>query len=164
MEKPRPRGRGRRRTPRDRGLRFRRRRRRQASRRPGRPLHTDKACTLYHYPYVGFGAAIDGPIDAMGSAPKAIATIGPKEKACAGLFLYRGSERTIAVEAVSIGYQDRALNSNEESSMLDVALSKENRIPQCGDQCPGHLLEPRSPRGRGLPVQAGKQLTCILRA
>lgn len=86
---------------------------------------TDKACTLYHYPYVGFGAAIDGPIDAMGSAPKAIATIGPKEKAYAGLFLYRGSERTIAVEAVSIGHQDRALNSNKESSMLDVALSKE---------------------------------------
>ncbi len=86
---------------------------------------TDKTCTLYHYPYIGFGAVIEGPIDAMGSAPRAIATIGPKEKAYAGLFLFRGSEPTVAVEAVSIGYQDRALNSNRESSMLDVALSKE---------------------------------------
>ncbi|MFI8342579.1 DUF4232 domain-containing protein [Streptomyces sp. NPDC085639] len=86
---------------------------------------TDKTCTLYHYPYIGFGAVIEGPIDAMGSAPRAIATIGPKEKAYAGLFLFRGSEPTVAVEAVSIGYQDRALNSNKESAMLDVALSKE---------------------------------------
>ncbi|WP_106983128.1 DUF4232 domain-containing protein [Streptomyces sp. NRRL S-237] len=86
---------------------------------------TDKTCTLYHYPYIGFGAVIDGPLAPMGSAPKAIATIGPKEKAYAGLFLYRGSEKTVPVEAVSIGYQDRALNSNKESAMLDVALSKE---------------------------------------
>ncbi|MER6257104.1 DUF4232 domain-containing protein [Streptomyces sp. NPDC001584] len=86
---------------------------------------TDKPCTLYHYPYIGFGAVIDGPLDPMGSAPQAIATIGPKEKAYAGLFLFRGSERTVAVEAVSIGYQDRALHSNKESAMLDVALSKE---------------------------------------
>ncbi|MFF4449864.1 DUF4232 domain-containing protein [Streptomyces sp. NPDC001502] len=86
---------------------------------------TDKPCTLYHYPYIGFGAVIDGPLDPMGSAPQAVATIGPKEKAYAGLFLFRGSQRTVAVEAVSIGYQDRALHSNKESAMLDVALSKE---------------------------------------
>ncbi|MGW3327610.1 hypothetical protein [Streptomyces virginiae] len=61
----------------------------------------------------------------MGSAPKTIATIGPKEKAYAGLFLYRDSEKTVPVEAVSIGYQDRALDSNKESAMLDVALSEE---------------------------------------
>ncbi|CAM5389675.1 hypothetical protein [Streptomyces avidinii] len=71
------------------------------------------------------GAVIDGPIDAMGPAPQAVATIGPKEKAYAGLFLFRGSEPTVSIDAVSIGYQDRALNSNRESSMLDVALSKE---------------------------------------
>ncbi|MFI7358729.1 DUF4232 domain-containing protein [Streptomyces avidinii] len=86
---------------------------------------TDKTCTLYHYPYIGFGAVVDGPIDAMGPAPQAVATIGPKEKAYAGLFLFRGSEPTVSIDAVSIGYQDRALNSNRESSMLDVALSKE---------------------------------------
>ncbi|WP_158820902.1 MULTISPECIES: DUF4232 domain-containing protein [unclassified Streptomyces] len=86
---------------------------------------TDKTCTLYHYPYIGFGAVIDGPLEPTGSAPRAIATIGPKEKAYTGLFLYRGSEETVPVEAVSIGYQDRALGSNKESAMLDVALSKE---------------------------------------
>ncbi|MFG2774057.1 DUF4232 domain-containing protein [Streptomyces sp. NPDC048350] len=80
-----------------------------------------KACTLYHYPYVGFGAEIEGPIEMMGSRPRAIATIGPKEKAYAGVFLFRGSERTVAVEALSIGYQDRALNSNRDVAMLDIA-------------------------------------------
>ncbi|MGW6564314.1 DUF4232 domain-containing protein [Streptomyces sp. NPDC054975] len=86
---------------------------------------TDKACTLYHYPRIGFGAHIEGPLPAMGPKPKALATIGPKQKAYAGLFLYRGSEKTIAVEAVSIGYQDRVLGTNDDVAMLDVAFSKE---------------------------------------
>ncbi|MFG2642391.1 DUF4232 domain-containing protein [Streptomyces sp. NPDC048370] len=86
---------------------------------------TDKACTLYHYPRIGFGAKIDGPIPAMGPKPKAIATIGPKQKAYAGLFLFRGGEQTVAVEAVSIGYQDRALGSNDDVAMLDVSFPKE---------------------------------------
>ncbi len=88
---------------------------------------TDKACTLYHYPYVGFGIDIEGPISAVDSTkPKAVATIGPKEKAYAGLFLYRGNEQTVAsFDSLHIGYQDRAFNSNRDVASLDVALSKE---------------------------------------
>ncbi|MFF9016428.1 DUF4232 domain-containing protein [Streptomyces sp. NPDC014870] len=86
---------------------------------------TDTPCTLYHYPRIGFGATIDGPIPAMGSKPKAIVTIGPKQKAYAGLFLFRGGQRTVAVEAVSIGYQDRAPGSNADVAMLDVPFPKE---------------------------------------
>ncbi|MBT2407539.1 DUF4232 domain-containing protein [Streptomyces sp. ISL-87] len=86
---------------------------------------SDKACTLYHYPYVGFGADIEGPVSPMESKPQAIATIRPKERAYAGLFLFRGSEKTVAVEALSIGYQDRALNSNRDVAMLDISLSDE---------------------------------------
>ncbi|MEU6988700.1 DUF4232 domain-containing protein, partial [Streptomyces sp. NPDC046324] len=59
-----------------------------------------KACTLYHYPYVGFGAEIEGPIDVMGSGHRPIAAIGPKEKAYAGVFLFRGSGRTVGGGAV----------------------------------------------------------------
>lgn len=86
---------------------------------------TGKACTLYHYPYVGFGAEIAGPIEAMGARPRAIATIGPKEKAYAGVFLFRGGEKTVTVEALSIGYQDRAPDSNGDVAMLDISPSDE---------------------------------------
>ncbi|MFD0142617.1 MULTISPECIES: DUF4232 domain-containing protein [unclassified Streptomyces] len=86
---------------------------------------TGKACTLYHYPYVGFGAEIDGPIEAMGARPRAIATIGPKEKAYAGVYLFRGGEKTVAAEALSIGYQDRAPDSNGDVAMLDISPSDE---------------------------------------
>ncbi|MEU9703530.1 DUF4232 domain-containing protein [Streptomyces sp. NPDC047981] len=86
---------------------------------------TDTPCTLYHHPRIGFGATIDGPIPAMGSKPKAIVTIGPKQKAYAGLFLFRGGQRTVAVEAVSIGYQDRAPGSNADVAMLDVSFPRE---------------------------------------
>ncbi|MCX5197382.1 DUF4232 domain-containing protein [Streptomyces sp. NBC_00249] len=83
---------------------------------------SDKACTLYHYPYVGFGAAIAGPVAPMDSKPQAVATIGPKEKAYAGLFLFRGGQRTVTVEQVSLGYQDRAFNSNKDVAWLDHGL------------------------------------------
>ncbi|QES48766.1 hypothetical protein DEJ50_13990 [Streptomyces venezuelae] len=86
---------------------------------------TDKPCTLYHYPYVGFGAEMDGPIGAMKGRPKADATIGPKGKAYAGVFLFRGGEKTTAFKSFSLGYQDRAPNSNRDVASLDIALSKE---------------------------------------
>ncbi|MGW2018610.1 DUF4232 domain-containing protein [Streptomyces sp. NPDC001927] len=86
---------------------------------------TDKPCTLYHYPRIGFGATIDGPIPPTGPKAKAIATIGPKQKAYAGLVLFKGGEQTVAVEAVSIGYQDRVLGSNDDVAMLDVSFPKE---------------------------------------
>ncbi|MDT9688989.1 DUF4232 domain-containing protein [Streptomyces sp. P9(2023)] len=84
---------------------------------------TDKPCTLYHYPYVGLGPDIEGPIAPMGPNPRALATIGPKEKAYAGVFLFRGGERTTAFESFSLGYQDRAFNSNRDVASLDIALS-----------------------------------------
>lgn len=86
---------------------------------------TGKACTLYHYPRVGFGATIEGPLAAVGPEPQAIATIGPKEKAYAGLFVFRPGEATVTVTAVSLGYQDRALDSNRDVAMLDHAVPKE---------------------------------------
>lgn len=86
---------------------------------------TDKACTLYHYPRVGFGATIEGPLPTVGPKAQAIATIGPKEKAYAGLFVFRPGEDTVTVTAVSMGYQDRAFDSNRDVGMLDHAVPKD---------------------------------------
>ncbi|MCX5378714.1 DUF4232 domain-containing protein [Streptomyces sp. NBC_00091] len=86
---------------------------------------SDKPCTLYHYPYVRFGADAGEPVAAMGSEPKAIATIGPKEKGYAGVFLFRGGQETFTVTSFALGYQDRALNSNRDVASLDISLSGE---------------------------------------
>ncbi|WP_030723540.1 DUF4232 domain-containing protein [Streptomyces sp. NRRL F-2580] len=86
---------------------------------------TDKACTLYHYPYVRFGTDIGAPYGAAESNPRAIATIGPKEKAYAGVFLFKAGQQTWTATSFSLGYQDRALNSNKEVAPLDIRLSDE---------------------------------------
>ncbi|MGW0390501.1 DUF4232 domain-containing protein [Streptomyces sp. NPDC003042] len=86
---------------------------------------TDKACTLYHYPYVRFGTDIGAPVGPMESKPRAIATIGPKEKAYAGLFVFRAGQETRTVTSISLGYQDRAPNSNRDVAPLDIRLSDE---------------------------------------
>ncbi|MER7760549.1 DUF4232 domain-containing protein [Streptomyces sp. NPDC097619] len=86
---------------------------------------TDKPCTLYHHPYVGFGAVIEGPLPVAGPRPRAIATIGPRQKAYAGVFLFEGGEKTVAVEAISLGYQDHAFGSNKDVGWLDSAFPKE---------------------------------------
>ncbi|MFE6910020.1 DUF4232 domain-containing protein [Streptomyces erythrochromogenes] len=86
---------------------------------------TDKACTLYHYPYVRFGTDIGDPIAPAGSAPRAVATIGPKEKAYAGVFVFRAGQRTRTVTSISLGYQDRAPGSNRDVASLDIRLSDE---------------------------------------
>ncbi|MFI1279195.1 DUF4232 domain-containing protein [Streptomyces sp. NPDC020858] len=86
---------------------------------------TDKACTLYHYPYVRFGTDIGAPVSPMESKPRAIATIGPKEKAYAGLFVFRAGQKTTTVTSFSLGYQDRAPNSNTDVAPLDIRLSDE---------------------------------------
>ncbi|MEU9718539.1 DUF4232 domain-containing protein [Streptomyces sp. NPDC047976] len=80
-------------------------------------------CTLYHYPYVGFGTVVAGPLPPLGSAPRAVATLQPKEKAYAGVYLFRGGEQTVAVTALSMGYQDRAPGSNKDSAWLEQGLS-----------------------------------------
>ncbi|WP_405943090.1 DUF4232 domain-containing protein [Streptomyces sp. NBC_00207] len=86
---------------------------------------TDKACTLYHYPYVRFGTGIGAPVGATESKPRAVATIGPKEKAYAGVFVFRAGQQTRTVTSFSLGYQDRALDSNRDVAPLDIRLSDE---------------------------------------
>ncbi|MFE9933853.1 DUF4232 domain-containing protein [Streptomyces sp. NPDC005533] len=86
---------------------------------------TDKPCTLYHYPYVRFGTDIGAPFGKAESKPRAIATIGPKEKAYAGVFLFTAGQQTWTATSFSLGYQDRALNSNKEVAPLDIRLSAE---------------------------------------
>ncbi|MFJ6759372.1 DUF4232 domain-containing protein [Streptomyces sp. NPDC091273] len=86
---------------------------------------TDKACTLYHYPYVRFGTGIGAPVGAMESKPRAVATIGPKEKAYAGVFVFRAGQQTRTVTSFSLGYQDRAPDSNRDVAPLDIRLSDE---------------------------------------
>lgn len=81
------------------------------------------ACTLYHYPYVGFGTVVEGPLPALGPAPRAVATLQPKEKAYAGVYMFRGGEQTVAVTALSMGYQDRAPGSNKDSAWLEQGLA-----------------------------------------
>ncbi|MEU9165336.1 DUF4232 domain-containing protein [Streptomyces sp. NPDC048424] len=86
---------------------------------------TDKACTLYHYPYVRFGTDIGAPLSPTESKPRAIATIGPKEKAYAGVFVFKAGQQTRTVTSFSLGYQDSALNSNKDVAPLDISLSDE---------------------------------------
>lgn len=86
---------------------------------------TDKACALYHYPYVRFGTDIGGPIAPTDSKPQAVATIGPKEKAYAGVFVFRAGQQTRTVTSFSLGYQDRAPGSNRDVASLDIRLSDE---------------------------------------
>ncbi|MFD7257750.1 DUF4232 domain-containing protein [Streptomyces sp. NPDC059874] len=86
---------------------------------------TDKPCTLYHYPYVRFGVDMEDPIGPMESKPKAIATIGPKEKAYAGVFVFRAGQQTKTVTSFALGYQDRALNSNRDVGSFDIRLADE---------------------------------------
>ncbi|MFE9463331.1 DUF4232 domain-containing protein [Streptomyces virginiae] len=86
---------------------------------------TDKACTLYHYPYVRFGTDIGDAVAPTESKPRAAATIGPKEKAYAGVFVFRAGQQTRTVTSFSLGYQDRAPDSNREVAPLDIRLSAE---------------------------------------
>ncbi|MEV6247248.1 DUF4232 domain-containing protein [Streptomyces sp. NPDC051742] len=84
---------------------------------------TDKPCTLYHYPFVYFGQDNDNPLGPMESKPTAVATIGPKEKAYAGMKLFLGGEKTTTYTSFGLGYHDP--NSNNDGSPVDVSLSGE---------------------------------------
>ncbi|MFC9293000.1 DUF4232 domain-containing protein [Streptomyces sp. NPDC057011] len=86
---------------------------------------TDKPCTLYHYPYVRFGTDTRDPVSPLDSKPRAVATIGPKQKAYAGVSVFRAGQETRTVTSFSLGYQDRALNSNRDVAPLDIRLSDE---------------------------------------
>jgi hypothetical protein len=84
---------------------------------------SDKPCTLYHYPYVSFGADIENPLSPMESKPQVIATIKPKGKAYAGLLLFRPDEKTNTFKSFALGYQDRVPNSGGDAAPLDIAFS-----------------------------------------
>lgn len=84
---------------------------------------TDKPCTLYHYPFVYFGQDNDSPLGPMESKPTAIAVIGPKEKAYAGVKLFLGGEKTTTYTSFGLGYHDP--NNNNDGSPVDVSLSGE---------------------------------------
>ncbi|MFF0740732.1 DUF4232 domain-containing protein [Streptomyces sp. NPDC004111] len=61
----------------------------------------DKPCTLYAYPNVVLNT-VARDVGPMESTPRATATIGPKQKGYAGLFLFRGGDPTDNVSAASI--------------------------------------------------------------
>ncbi|GGV07523.1 hypothetical protein GCM10010275_54670 [Streptomyces litmocidini] len=93
---------------------------------------TDKPCTLHHYPFITFGQDTDGPLPPMESPAKALATIGPKEKAYAGVKLFLGGERTKTYESFGIAYQDP--ESGDAGSPIDVALSDDVQFVTVGQK------------------------------
>ncbi len=93
---------------------------------------TDKPCTLYHYPFITFGQDTDSPLQPMESPAKAVATIGPKEKAYAGVKLFLGGEKTKTYESFGIAYHDP--DSNDDGSPVDVALSDEVQFVTVGQK------------------------------
>ncbi|WP_052499356.1 DUF4232 domain-containing protein [Streptomyces vietnamensis] len=91
---------------------------------------TDKPCTLYHYPFITFGQDVDNPLTPMESPAKAVATIGPKEKAYAGVKLFLGGEKTKTYTSFGIAYQDPS--SNNDGSPVDVAFSDDVQFVTVG--------------------------------
>lgn len=93
---------------------------------------TDKPCTLYNYPFITFGQDVDSPLQPMESQPKALATIGPKQKAYAGVKLFLGGEKTDTYESFGLAYADPS--SNNDGSPIDVALSDEVQFVNVGQK------------------------------
>ncbi|MEJ8646373.1 DUF4232 domain-containing protein [Streptomyces sp. MS1.HAVA.3] len=116
---------------------------------------TDKACTLYPYPYVRFGTDIGAPVSPMESKPRAIATIGPKEKAYAGLFVFRAGQKTTTVTSFSLGYQDRA----------PTATRRWRRSTSgCRTRSSPSLSAPTPGSRTGTPISARSRTSCSGRA
>ncbi|MFE5719525.1 hypothetical protein [Streptomyces erythrochromogenes] len=51
--------------------------------------------------------------------------LGPKEKAYAGVLVFRDGRQTRTVTSFSLGHQDRAPGSNRDVASLDIRLSDE---------------------------------------
>ncbi|MEU7281577.1 DUF4232 domain-containing protein [Streptomyces sp. NPDC045431] len=71
----------------------------------------DRPCTLYHHPTVTFENDSLPPVVPMESPTRGLATIGPKQKAYAGLLLYRVEEKVATVETLTVGFQGRVPNT-----------------------------------------------------
>ncbi|MER5206258.1 DUF4232 domain-containing protein [Streptomyces sp. NPDC002825] len=93
---------------------------------------TDKACTLYFYPFIYFGQETENPLSPMESQPTAVATIGPKQKAYAGVKLFLGGEKTKTYESFGIAYQDPS--NNNDSAPIDVAFSQDVQFVTVGQK------------------------------
>ncbi|MBB4985058.1 DUF4232 domain-containing protein [Streptomyces nymphaeiformis] len=92
---------------------------------------TDKPCTLYNYPFITFGQNTDSPLTPMESPAKAIATIGPKQKAYAGVKLFLGGEKTSGgYKSFGIAYADPS--NSEDGSPIDVEFSDEVQFVNVG--------------------------------
>ncbi|MEU0401328.1 DUF4232 domain-containing protein [Streptomyces sp. NPDC006197] len=92
---------------------------------------TDKPCTLYNYPFITFGQDTDSPLTPMESPAKAVATIGPKEKAYAGVKLFLGGEKTSGgYTSFGIAYADPS--SSGDGSPIDVEFSDEVQFVNVG--------------------------------
>ncbi|MFD3661025.1 DUF4232 domain-containing protein [Streptomyces sp. NPDC058659] len=92
--------------------------------------NSDKPCTLYHYPFVYFGQETENPLGPMESKPTAIATIGPKEKAYAGMKLFLGGEKTVTYESFGLALANP--KQTEQGAALDIALSDEVKFVTVG--------------------------------
>ncbi|MEU7390681.1 DUF4232 domain-containing protein [Streptomyces tanashiensis] len=91
---------------------------------------TDTPCTLYAYPFLYFGQETENPLPPMESPPKAVATIGPKQKAYAGVKLFLGGEKTDTYESFGIAYKDPS--SSTDGAAIDVSLSDDVRFVTVG--------------------------------
>ena len=84
----------------------------------------DKECALYRYPVVRFGNGREDQVGPMESEMKG-ATIGPGEKAYAGMLLFRVGAPTEAVETMAVSLQGRVSNVDADSGPIEAPLPDE---------------------------------------
>ncbi|MDG4858962.1 DUF4232 domain-containing protein [Streptomyces sp. T-3] len=82
----------------------------------------DKPCNLYHYPYVTFVEDAPGDLKPIESSkPQAVTTLGPDEKAYAGLRLSSPTDQA-PVERISVLFQEREPGSHTDGGPVEVPL------------------------------------------
>ncbi|CAM5297122.1 hypothetical protein SAVIM338S_00393 [Streptomyces avidinii] len=83
----------------------------------------DQACTLYRYPLVRLGDGGQDPVLPLESDWRAVATIGPNEKAYSGVRLFRaGGEKTKTVRSLTVAFRDRE-NEAEAGRPVNIPLT-----------------------------------------
>ncbi|ELP63153.1 DUF4232 domain-containing protein [Streptomyces turgidiscabies] len=83
-----------------------------------------KKCALYRYPVVRFDEGGVDQVGPMESEMKTV-TIGPGEKAYAGMLLFREGLPTEAVERVTVSLQGRVSNADPDSAPIKAPLPAE---------------------------------------
>jgi hypothetical protein len=84
----------------------------------------DKECVLYRYPIVRFDNGREDQVGPLESEMKAV-TVGPGEKAYAGMLLFRIGVPTEAVETVTVSLQGRVSNTDPDSAPIKAPLPAE---------------------------------------